>query len=116
MGTGQAGKQAEQQAAYTNQRRRRGENGESILRRRSELIECSFVRCYETGDRRRGIATCDFRLQMSSPSLPPHLRRTKAGELSLNASFAFVPFRGGLWEPSHSLLPDRRIDRTSWFC
>jgi hypothetical protein len=52
MEAGQAGKQAEQQAAYTNRRRRRGENGESILRR-SELIECSFVRCYETGDRRR---------------------------------------------------------------
>jgi hypothetical protein len=53
MEAGQAAKQAEQQAAYTNQRRRRGENRESILRRRSELIECSFERCYETGDRRR---------------------------------------------------------------
>ena len=30
---------------------------------------------------------------MSSPSLPPQLRRTKAGELSLNASFAFALFR-----------------------
>jgi hypothetical protein len=35
----------------------------------------------------------DFRLHMSSPSLPSHLRRTKAGELSLNAGFAFAFFR-----------------------
>jgi hypothetical protein len=53
MGTGQAGKQAEQQAVYANRRRRRGENGKSLLRRRGELVERTFAHCYETGGMRR---------------------------------------------------------------
>jgi hypothetical protein len=98
MGAGQAGKQAEQQAVYANRRGRRGENGKSLLRRRGELVERSFAHYYETGGRRR----CHPRTRKHSeaatdprghvPSLPPHLRRTKASALKLKASSAFSPF------------------------
>jgi hypothetical protein len=47
------GKHAEQQAVYANRRRLRGEYGKSLLRRRGELVERSFARCYETGGMRR---------------------------------------------------------------
>jgi len=50
------GKSAERQAVYQN-RRRRGEYGKSLLRRRGELIERSFAHCYETG----GIRRCHLR-------------------------------------------------------
>src|ERR1019366_4822332 len=43
----------EQQAAYQNRRRVRGDYGKSLLRRRGELVERSFAHCYETGGMRR---------------------------------------------------------------
>jgi len=47
------GKEAEQQAVYQNRRRVQGEYGKSLLRRRGELLECSFAHCYDTGGMRR---------------------------------------------------------------
>jgi hypothetical protein len=43
----------EQQAVYQNRRRVEGDYGKSLLRRRSELVECSFAHCYETVGLRR---------------------------------------------------------------
>jgi transposase len=48
-----AGKADEQQAAYENRRRVRGNYGKRLLKRRSELVERSFAHCYETGGLRR---------------------------------------------------------------
>src|ERR1700741_4943015 len=39
-------KAEEQRAGYQNRRRVRGEDGKSLMRRRGELIECSFAHCY----------------------------------------------------------------------
>jgi hypothetical protein len=47
------GKAEEQQAVYENRRRVRSEYGQSLLRRRGELVERSFAHCYETGGLRR---------------------------------------------------------------
>jgi transposase len=47
-----AGKAEEQQAVYAN-RRRVGEYGKSLLRRRGELVERSVAHCDETGAMRR---------------------------------------------------------------
>jgi hypothetical protein len=44
---------SEQQAVYRNRHRVRGEYGKSLLRRRGEMIEHSFVHCYDTGGMRR---------------------------------------------------------------
>jgi hypothetical protein len=37
---------------YANRRRVRGSYGKTLLRRRGEMVERSFVRCYETGGMR----------------------------------------------------------------
>ena len=47
------GKPAEQRAVYENRRRVRSEYGQSLLRRRGELVERSFAHGYETGGLRR---------------------------------------------------------------
>ena len=46
------GKQAEPRAVYAHRRRVRGSYGKTLLRRRGEMVERSFVRCYETGGMR----------------------------------------------------------------
>jgi transposase len=40
-------------ATYGNRRRIQGERGKGLLRKRGDLIERSFARCYETGGMRR---------------------------------------------------------------
>jgi transposase len=47
------GKKDEQQAVYANRRRVSGIYGQSLLRKRGELIERSFAHCYDTGAMRR---------------------------------------------------------------
>jgi transposase len=47
------GKVEEQQAVYENRRRVRSQYGQSLLRRRGELVERSFAHCYQTGGLRR---------------------------------------------------------------
>src|SRR5277367_3033709 len=47
------GKAEEQQAVYENRRRVRSQYGQSLLRRRGELVERSFAHCYQTGGLRR---------------------------------------------------------------
>jgi transposase len=44
---------AEQQAVYANRRRKNGQRGRSLMRRRGELIERSFAHALETGGMRR---------------------------------------------------------------
>jgi hypothetical protein len=51
------GKAEEQQAACANRRRVKGDYGKSLLKRRGELVERSFARCYETG----GMTRCHLR-------------------------------------------------------
>jgi hypothetical protein len=52
MGTGQAGKQAEQRGGMQTGRGCAA-YGKSLLRRRGELVERTFAHCYETGGMRR---------------------------------------------------------------
>jgi len=47
------GKAEEQQAVYANRRRVKGAYGQSLLRKRGELMERSFAHCYDTGGMRR---------------------------------------------------------------
>jgi transposase len=47
------GKKAAQQAVYANRQRVSRNYGQSLLRKRGELIERSFAHCYETGAMRR---------------------------------------------------------------
>jgi transposase len=47
------GKDEQQQAVYENRRRLNGTYGKRLLRKRGELIERSFVHCYDTGGMRR---------------------------------------------------------------
>ena len=47
------GKAGQQRAVYENRRRVQGNYGKSLLRRRGELVERSFVHCYDTGGMRR---------------------------------------------------------------
>ena len=47
------GKAEQQQAVYANRRRVQGVYGRSLLRKRGELLERSFVHCYDTGGMRR---------------------------------------------------------------
>ena len=43
----------EQKALYPNRRRRRGDRGKSLMRKRGELVERSFAHVYDTGGMRR---------------------------------------------------------------
>ena len=47
------GKAEEQQAVYANRRRVKRAYGQSLLRKRGELLERSFAHCYDTGGMRR---------------------------------------------------------------
>jgi hypothetical protein len=47
------GKQSEQQAVKANRSRVTGDYSKQLLRKRSELVERSYVHCYETGGMRR---------------------------------------------------------------
>lgn len=48
-----AEKSAARDAVYGNRRRLRGARGQSLMRRRGELVERSFAHCYDTGGMRR---------------------------------------------------------------
>jgi len=48
-----AEKSAARDAVYGNRRRIRGARGQSLMRRRGELVERSFAHCYDTGGMRR---------------------------------------------------------------
>jgi len=47
------GKHQEREAVYANRRRRRGQRGQRLMRRRGELIERAFAHALETGGMRR---------------------------------------------------------------
>jgi transposase len=47
------GQEAERDAVYSNRRRKNGERGRSLMRRRGELIERTFAHTLETGGMRR---------------------------------------------------------------
>ena len=47
------GKRDQQSAVYANRRRKKGERGKRLLRKRGELVERSFAHIYDTGGMRR---------------------------------------------------------------
>jgi hypothetical protein len=47
------GKAGQQEAVYANRRHVQGNYGNSLVRRRGELVERSFAHCYDTGGMRR---------------------------------------------------------------
>jgi transposase len=47
------GQRDERDAVYANRRRKNGERGKALMRRRGELIERSFAHAFETGAMRR---------------------------------------------------------------
>jgi hypothetical protein len=73
------GKGEQKQVVYQNRERVRGENGKSLLRRRGEFVERSFVHCYETDARgNERWFTANARIKAQAASLSPSWQTSSA--------------------------------------